>query len=87
MITELLAESQITLPQTIIDKMGLAIGDLFDISERDGGFFIMPVVVPKMEMSQFEYVQFLNEMCGCIDDPTFVEPPEILHESPREPIE
>jgi len=38
------------------------------------------------EMLQIEYEQFLDEMCGCINDPTFVEPPEIPYESPREPI-
>jgi hypothetical protein len=49
----------------------------------------VPVAVAKhesQEMSLAGYKQFLLEMCGCIDDPTFVEPPEILYESPREPI-
>jgi len=33
-----------------------------------------------------EYLEFLDDLCGSIDDPTMVEPPEIRYESPREPI-
>ena len=90
MLTQLLAESQIALPQTMVDRMGATIGDLFDISERDGGVFIAPIAVSEkdcLKMSKTEYLHFLDELYGCIDDPTFVEPPEILYESPREPIE
>jgi len=52
--------------------------------------FSIPLAVSNnesREMSQIEYEKFLDEMCGCIDDPTFVEPPEIPYESPREPIQ
>jgi len=41
---------------------------------------------PKRQMTQEEYHQFLEETYGSIDDPTFVEPPEIEYESPREII-
>jgi len=50
----------------------------------------IPVAASNSEsrkMSQIEYEKFLDEMCGCIDDPTFVESPEIPYESPREPIQ
>jgi hypothetical protein len=88
MLTELLAESQIALPQMIIDKMGLAVGDFFDISERDGGVFIFPVVadICAKDANKIRRKQILRELYGSIDDPTFVEPVEILYESPREPI-
>jgi|GEM_PF-2519337 len=33
-----------------------------------------------------EYLAFLDDLCGSIDDPTMVEPEEIKHESFREPI-
>ena len=89
MLTELRAESQIALPQAMIDRMGLSVGDLLEVTERDGGVFIMPAAVDRNHpnISLEEYKQFLAEMSGCIDDPTFVEPTEILYESPRETIE
>ena len=37
---------------------------------------IMPEAVV-MEMSHDEYLTCLGELCGAIDDPTFLEPPEI----------
>ena len=90
MLTELLAESQVTLPQTMIDRLGLSVGDLLVVTERDGGVFIAPAAGAhgdRYEMSHQEYQQFLDETYRCIDDPTFVEPPEIRYESPREPIQ
>jgi AbrB family looped-hinge helix DNA binding protein len=90
MLAELRAKSQITLPKPILEKMGLIVGDLLEISERDGGIFMLPVVVtPKnqqKEMTKSEYDAFLNSFCGCIDDPTMVKPPDIEIESPREPV-
>ena len=93
MITELRAESQITLPRTMIEKMGLAVGDLLDISERDGGVFIVPVAASHVfdrlteeDSEKARKKQILMELCGSMNDPTFVEPPEITYESPREPI-
>lgn len=40
---------------------------------------------PKSEISQEEYLALLDELCGSIDDPTFVEPIEIPweHNTPR----
>jgi len=92
MLTELLSECRITLPQAIIDKMGLAVGDLLEISERDGVVVIVPVDalnVPERfsDEDEIDRKQMLMELFGSIDDPTFVEPPEIQYESPREPIE
>jgi len=90
MLTELRAESQIALPQAMIDRMGLSVGDLLEVTERDGGVFITSAALSgndRSEMSQSDYKRFLNETFGCIDDPTFVEPPEILYESPRESIQ
>ena len=85
MLTELRAESQITLPQTLIDKMGLSVGDLLEVTELDGGVFIMPVGMS--DVDKIRRKQTLRKLFGSIDDPTFVEPPEITYESPREPIE
>ena len=33
-----------------------------------------------------EFMKAMNRLSGSIDDPTFAEPPEIKHESPREQI-
>ncbi|MCL2624208.1 MAG: hypothetical protein FWD31_11140 [Planctomycetaceae bacterium] len=85
MLTELRTESQITLPQAIIDKMGLSVGDLLEVTELDGGVFITPVAA--FDADKIRRKQTLRELFGSIDDPTFVEPPEITDESPREPIE
>ena len=41
----------------------------------------------KREMTQEEYLKFLDDLCGSIDDPTFVEPPEIPWEYDTERIE
>jgi len=48
-----------------------------------------PAVIKKTEeMTQKEYQIALDELCGSIDDPTFIEPPEIPWEfnTPREEI-
>jgi AbrB family looped-hinge helix DNA binding protein len=90
MLAELRMKSQITLPKPILEKMGLMVGDLLEVSERDGGIFMVPVIVTPKEqatkMTKSEYDEFLNSFCGCMDDPTMVRPPEIEYESPREPI-
>jgi len=40
------------------------------------------------EMSHLEYLSALDELCGSIDDPTFLEPPEIpwIYNAPREEV-
>ena len=83
MLAEYRARSQITLPKTIVKKIGLAVGDVLDITVRDGGVFMMPVeVVPKKTCndslkSEMEKRELLQGLFGSIDDPTFVEPQEI----------
>ena len=40
------------------------------------------------DMSREEYLAIIDELCGSIDDPTFVSPPEIPweHNAPRREI-
>ncbi|MDR0866975.1 MAG: AbrB/MazE/SpoVT family DNA-binding domain-containing protein [Planctomycetota bacterium] len=45
MIAELCSKSQITLPEEIVAKLGLTIGDKLDFFEKDGVIWAMPVVV------------------------------------------
>ena len=44
MLVEMRAQSQITLPNEIIKKLGISEGDKFEVVERDGGVFLCPVV-------------------------------------------
>ena len=45
MIAELRHESQLTIPKPLIDKLGLSVGDKFEIFEDKGMICIIPVVV------------------------------------------
>lgn len=55
MLAELRQKSQITIPKEIVLKLGLSEGDKFDIVEKDGTIYMVPVVVyPK------KYVDELN---------------------------
>lgn len=45
MLAEIRGRSQITIPSEIIKKLGISEGDKFDITEKDGGIFLCPVVV------------------------------------------
>jgi AbrB family looped-hinge helix DNA binding protein len=92
MLIEGSPKAQITLPKPIVDTIGLAVGDLLDISERDGGIFLLPVIVtPKKQATVSPPTQenrraVLRALCGSIDDPTMTEPPDVTYESPREEI-
>ena len=53
MLAELRGRSQITIPAEIIKKLGISEGDKFDITEKDGGIFLCPVVVyPKDKIAK-----------------------------------
>ena len=43
MLTEIRKHSQITIPPEIIKKLGISVGDKFEITEKDGGIFLFPV--------------------------------------------
>jgi len=45
MIAELRPKSQVTIPKSLVDKLGLSEGDKFEIFEENGIICIMPVVV------------------------------------------
>ena len=48
---EIRERSQITIPSQIVKKLGIKEGDKFEVTEKDGGIFLCPVVVyPKKEM-------------------------------------
>jgi AbrB family looped-hinge helix DNA binding protein len=56
MISELRAKSQITVPREIVAKLGLSEGDKFEVLERDGAIYFVPVVVyPKRYVEDLEH--------------------------------
>jgi AbrB family looped-hinge helix DNA binding protein len=91
-LTELRAKAQITLPKALLDKTNIAIGDLLEITERDGGIFIFPVTVVRKrqtaseDKSSLDRREALRSLCGSIDGSSSNEPPEISHESLRETL-
>jgi AbrB family looped-hinge helix DNA binding protein len=53
MMIEMRARSQVTLPNEILKSLGLKEGDKFEVTVRDGGIFLCPVVVyPKAKLEQ-----------------------------------
>ena len=45
MLAELRTKSQITLPKTIVNALGLSKGDKLEVFERDGIIYMVPVIV------------------------------------------
>ena len=53
MLAEIRGRSQITIPADIVKKLKISEGDKFEVTERDGGIFLCPVVVyPKDKMEK-----------------------------------
>lgn len=73
MLTSLRAKSQITLPKSLVERLGVSPGDNFDISEKEGVIHLTPV---PNEISSVWPKEFV-ELQGSIDDKTFVEPEDI----------
>lgn len=45
MLVELKSKSQITIPKSIVDSLGLEIGDTFEIIEENGQMRLFPVAI------------------------------------------
>ena len=45
MLAELRSKSQVTIPKELVEKLGLAEGDMFDVVEKDGSICFIPVAV------------------------------------------
>ncbi len=55
MLAELKDKSQITIPKSIVNELGLARGDMFDIVVNNGTVVLVPVVVyPKAKAERLE---------------------------------
>ena len=73
MLTSLRAKSQITLPKSLIERLGVSLGDNFDVSEKEGVICLTPMTNEINSIWPKEFV----ELQGSIDDETFVEPKDI----------
>ncbi len=55
MLAELKDKSQVTIPKTIINELGLERGDMFDVVVENGSVVFVPVVVyPKAKAEELE---------------------------------
>lgn len=55
MLAELKDKSQVTIPKSVVRKLGLKRGDMFDVVVDDGVVMMVPVVVyPKAKMEKLE---------------------------------
>lgn len=55
MLAELKDKSQVTIPKSVINELGLARGDMFDVVVSDGTVMLVPVVVyPKAKAERLE---------------------------------
>ena len=55
MLAELKDKSQVTIPKPVINELGLARGDMFDVVVSDGVVMLVPVVVyPKAKAERLE---------------------------------
>ena len=73
MLTSLRAKSQITLPKDFVERIGVSVGDSFEISEKEGVICLTPVTDKIASVWPKEFV----ELQGSIDDETFMEPENI----------
>ena len=55
MLAELKDKSQVTIPKSVINELGLACGDMLDVVVSDGTVMLVPVVVyPKAKAERLE---------------------------------
>ena len=55
MLAELKDRSQVTIPKSVVNQLGLQTGDQFEIVVIDGEIHLVPVVVyPKAKVAQLE---------------------------------
>ena len=55
MLTELKDKSQVTIPKSIVNELGLKRGDMFDVVVDNGAVMFIPVVVyPKAKAERLE---------------------------------
>ena len=73
MLAELRAESQITIPEELVERLGLFEGDKLEVFERDGVICIMPVVVyPQKYFDEIqEEIEIIKAKIASGEQPVF----------------
>ena len=55
MLAELKDKSQVTIPKSVVNDLGLSRGDMFDVVVENGAVMLIPVVVyPKAKAEELE---------------------------------
>jgi bifunctional DNA-binding transcriptional regulator/antitoxin component of YhaV-PrlF toxin-antitoxin module len=72
-LAQLQTNSQITLPEALIEKLGFSVGDKFDISERNGTICLAPLT----GMIHPSWPKEFLDLLGSIDDDTFEAPRDV----------
>ena len=82
MLMELRQKSQITIPKEIVTKLGLDIGDKFEILEKDGVITIIPVIVyPKKYLDELRgEIETVKEKIASGEKPVFNDIDAMLSE-------
>jgi hypothetical protein len=78
-LAQLKANSQITLPEVLVEKLGFSVCDKFDISEKGGAICHTPLASVIHPSWPKDFIDLL----GSVDDDTFV----VLDDVPLSDIE
>ena len=72
-LAELREKSQITIPEELVEKLGLYEGDKLEVFEQDGLICIMPVVVyPQKYLDEIqEEIEIINAKIASGEQPIF----------------
>lgn len=55
MLAELKDKSQVTIPKSVVNELGLSRGDMFDVVVDNGAVMLVPVVIyPKAKAEELE---------------------------------
>lgn len=73
MIVTLRKKAQITLPNDIMNRLGLKEGDQMDVTEQDGVIMVLPMTVcPSKYIHELkQQVDQLKEKISCGEQPVF----------------
>jgi len=81
------AQGQVTIPATIRRRLGLREGENVIFVEKSGNVFITSeneANYPADFLSKDKRRTILRSLYSSINDPTFVEPKKVEHESPKD---